>query len=344
MNPDQGAVLLVTPNWEGSLGFFCQRALTQLGFEVRVFDYRQEALGDRYRAHPSKGPLRLVRNRLGVALMNRRLLRTVEEYAPGLILVIKGELIEPYTVKALADKSSSVVVLWYPDASGYLIKRSYRRIAEGMAYYDISFLCDPEHVPSHVRPRIRHQEFLTFACDPEFHRPLKVSTAEKERYASKICFVGNPHGTHSLRDQTLMALHDYPLAIWGKSWEQTPLGKRYPSLLRGPAYGQEMLKVYSSSQIALNLSFARYIIFRNFEVPACGALLMTEDLRALRDFYRLDEEVVAFRNTDDLRAKLDYYLEHPDEIELIAQKGQQRTYAEHTFVHRMKTLVHKAFG
>lgn len=344
MNPDQGSVLLVTPNWEGSLGFFCQRAFTQLGFEVHVFDYRQEALGDRYRAHAPKGPLRLVRNRLGVALMNRRLLRTVEEYAPDLILVIKGELIEPHTVKALADKDSLAVVLWYPDASGYLTKRSYRRITEGMAYYDISFLCDPEHVPSHVRPHIRRQEFLTFACDPEFHRPIEVDAAEKERYASKICFVGNPHGTHSLRDQTLLALHDYPLAIWGKSWEQTPLGKHYPALLRGPAYGQEMLKVYSSSQIALNLSFAQYIIFRNFEVPACGALLMTEDLAALRQFYRPDEEVVVFRNTDDLRAKLDYYLDHPDEIALIARKGQRRTYAEHTFVHRMKTLMSKALG
>ncbi|MFQ6100778.1 MAG: class I SAM-dependent methyltransferase [Anaerolineae bacterium] len=48
MRPRTQRVLLVTPAWKGSLGFFCRRAFEQIGYQVRVFDYRREALGEGY--------------------------------------------------------------------------------------------------------------------------------------------------------------------------------------------------------------------------------------------------------------------------------------------------------
>jgi len=336
MNPRTQRVLLVTPAWKGSLGFFCRRAFEQMGHQVQVFDYRREALGEGYDSAAPASWLSILRNKLRMVLMNRRLRRVVAQLAPDLVLAIKGELIKPSTVKALSRKSGAAVTLWYPDAGRYLTKRSYRRIAQGMGYYDVTFLCDPGNVPEILRPTIRRAESLTFACDPEFHHRVLLTAEEQACYGSRICFVGNSHGSGSLRNSTLTALSEYPL-------ERTSLAETSSATLRGSAYADEMLKVYSGSEIALNLSFDRYLIFRNFEVPACGPLLITEDVPDLEKFFRPGKEVVTFHDVSGLRQKLDYYLAHPGEARAIARGGQRRAHAEHTFIHRMNELLDKVF-
>lgn len=338
------SVLLVTPAWRGSLGFFCRRALEQMGHRVSVFDYRRQALGEGYASRGPAGLVRIMRNKVGVALMNRRLRQAVDRLGPDLVLVIKGELIQPSTVEALSQGSGAAVALWYPDVSLYLTKRSYRRIAQSMAHYHATFLCDLANLPKTLGPTIRRKEFLTFACDPEFHHQVPLTGEERARYGSRICFVGNSHGRGSPRDSTLAALSNYPLAVWGNGWERVPWPQEGALILRGPAHAEHMLKVYSSSEIALNFSFARYLNFRNFEVPACGPLLVTEDVPELARFFRPGEEVVAFQDVSDLRQKLDYYLAHPDQAQAIARRGRRRAHAEHTFVHRMTELLNRVFS
>lgn len=343
MKPRTQRVLLVTPAWKGSLGFFCRRAFEQMGHQVRVFDYRREALGEGYDRAAQASWLRVLCNKLGMASMNRRLRLVVAQFTPDLVLVIKGELIEPSTVKSLIERSSAAVALWYPDPSRRLTEQSFRRIAQGMGHYDVTFLCDPAHIPETMGPTIRRSEFLTFACDPEFHHQVSLTAEEQVRYGSQICFVGNWQGAESPRASMLPALSDYPLTIWGRGWERISLAETGSATLRGPAYADDMLKVYSGSEMALNLSFDRYLIFRNFEVPACGPLLVTEDVPKLESFFRPGEEVVVFHNVDDLREKLDYYLAHPDEARAIAGRGQHRAHTEHTFVRRMEELLSEVF-
>jgi len=337
-------ILLVTPTWEGSLGFFCQRAFRRMGHTVTEFDYRRHALGASYGGTVSAGWAHVALNRLGMALMNRRLRRTVSRYGVDLVLVVKGELVEPSTVRAIGEEGGAATALWYPDAGGYLSKRSYRRIARSMAYYDVTLLCDPAHIPEVLKPTIKRAEFLTFGCDPEYHSRVPLPPEEAAHYGSRLTFVGNPHGAGSRRDSMLVALGDQPLTVWGNSWERTPLAQSPSVALRGPAYGRSMIKVYSGSEIVLNVSYESYLIFRNFEVPACGPLLITEDVRDLPAYFRPGEEVVTFSEIDDLRDKVAYYLAHPDQARAIARRGQARAHGEHTFVHRMQQVLATVFG
>jgi hypothetical protein len=91
-------ILLVTPVWKGSLGFFCMRALQQMGHETQVFDYRITAYGSNEYQQKQAGPLQILRNKAGVAWMNHVLRRTVKQFAPDIVLVIKGEIIEDRTL------------------------------------------------------------------------------------------------------------------------------------------------------------------------------------------------------------------------------------------------------
>ncbi len=82
---------------------------------------------------------------------------------------------------------------------------------------------------------------------------------------------------------------------------------------------------------------------RNFEVPACGTMEMTQDADDMRDYYKLGEEIVVYENEEDLVRKIKYYLAHPEEREEIARKGHERTMREHSTKKRFEDIF-RAIG
>lgn len=334
-------ILILSPVWKGALGFFCQRGFQQLGHDTHAFDYRQVAYGSSQYRKQRAGILRVLRNKAGIVWMNYQLRRLAARLAPDLILAIKGELIEKSTVKHLVERSGAAVALWYPDTSRGLTDRSERRVVDGMRWYDVSFMCDPDHIPDAIRPTIRRMVYLTFACDPEFHHPVTVSAEERERFGGPACFVGNWQGPESPRYALLRHLAGYPIKIWGFGWQESDLEAHGLQVMNQQAYGDDMLKVYSSTLIALNLNFDTYLNFRNFEVPASGPLLVTTAIPQLGEHFRPDEEIVTFENAEELRAKVGYYLQHPDIAAQVARRGMERTHREHTFQNRMAELLEK---
>lgn len=334
-------ILLVTPVWKGSLGFFVERALQQLGHETHVYDYRIVAYGSNKYRQTKAGPLRILRNRVGIQWMNYHLRRFMKHYAPDIVLILKGELVEESTVRHLVEESGAAVALWYPDPSRELLDRSERRILASMRWCDVSFVCDPTHVPDSLLPQIRRMEYLTFACDPEFHHPVTVSEEDRARFGGAACFVGNWQGVESPRYALLQHLAGYPINVWGNGWQASDLAGRGLRVMNQSVYGDDMLKVYSSNGIALNFNFDDYLNLRNFEVPACGPLLITTAVPYLDEYFRLDEEIVTFATPEELRDKVGYYLAHPDIAAQIAKRGQARAHREHTFQQRMVELLDK---
>ena len=329
-------ILLVTPVWSGSLGFFCQRALEALGHTIQAFDYRQHVFGHSNYRREQAGLIEAARNRWNIARMNRRLLNAAQVFAPELMLVIKGELISASTVQAIG-KGGTATALWYPDTSRPLKSRRYRRVVDGMRHYHVSCLCDAGHVPDIVRRVIRNPQRLTFACDPEFHHQVALSVEEQARFGAPICFVGNWQGTESPRYTWLRQLTDYPITVWGLSWDRSGLIEQGLGVRGQAAYGADLLKVYSSSEITVNFNFDDYLNLRNFEAPACGPLLVTTLVSDLDSYFEPDREVVVFTEIEELRAKLTYYLQNPADAARIAKRGWN-AHREHTFQRRMQEL------
>ncbi len=77
---------------------------------------------------------------------------------------------------------------------------------------------------------------------------------------------------------------------------------------------------------------------RNFEVPACGTFELTEDADDLRDYYKLGEEIVVYKDEKDLVEKIRYYLAHPGEREEIARRGYERTIRDHSTEKRFEDI------
>ena len=153
-----------------------------------------------------------------------------------------------------------------------------------------------------------------------------------------VTFVGQPHSNRRGAIDRLRQ-RGFSVRTWGRGWEE------------GRIDHDEMLEVFSGSRI--NLNFANSSIRRPgwrrkkvpaqikgrvFEVPGCGGLLLTEYAQGLEDFYRLDQEIVAFRSYRELESKVGYLLSHEEERAEIASRGYQRTLREHTFEMRLEAI------
>lgn len=107
-------------------------------------------------------------------------------------------------------------------------------------------------------------------------------------------------------------------------------------------YNTELAKIYNASDVNLNISRVQLkttVNQRVFDVPACRAFLITDYREELEEYFEIEEEIVCYRNINELKVLIDYYLHNPGERGRIAEAGYQRVIKGHTYVHRMKGLI-----
>jgi len=115
----------------------------------------------------------------------------------------------------------------------------------------------------------------------------------------------------------------------------------------------ETSKIYCKSKIVLNLHRDSAWIFnqgkdkiiaeslnpRTYEVAASGVFQLVDSSRKeLREKFT-EDEMVTFDSVEDLKRKIDYYLENPDEAKKIAMNAKRRVMSEHTYTHRAKDAL-----
>lgn len=107
-----------------------------------------------------------------------------------------------------------------------------------------------------------------------------------------------------------------------------------------PVFGEDMYRVYRQSKIAVNIANLGSFNMRVFEAMACGCLLVTEKIgHGLLDLFEDGKHLVVYHNDQELFAKVDYYLKHPQEREAIARAGQAEVLAKHSYRQRAQRLL-----
>jgi spore maturation protein CgeB len=119
----------------------------------------------------------------------------------------------------------------------------------------------------------------------------------------------------------------------------------------GPVWGRAKLAIYSGSTLSLNHHHPMNDIVgvnnRAFELAASGACQVVDFKGELPGLFTPGEEVVAYRDLDDLKDQIGYYLAHPDEARAIGDNAMKRALKDHTLRHRIEeilTVVEHRFG
>jgi len=127
------------------------------------------------------------------------------------------------------------------------------------------------------------------------------------------------------------------------------LDARFRAHLHPPVSDEELIRLYSRSQISLgfvevhdrndpSLEVRRHIHMREFEAPMSGALYCTGYLEELTHFFEPGREIVTYRNEEELLDRVRYLLRRPEQAEAIRLAGRRRALAEHTYHHRYLSL------
>lgn len=269
---------------------------------------------------------------------NALLLQQARRFQPDLLWLIgDNTIILPQTLSAIRE-ATGCRILYASGTSPIVFSHSIER--EAARLYDLALVNDLYHGMQWLELGAKRMACLPYvAIDPDFHQPPTLSDEEKARYACDVTFVGTlmPQQLYSERVAALEALRDFDLGIW--SVHDVP--PRLRPHLRGAALGAQMMRVLAGSTISLNPhgDFMRYGgNMRLFEAAALGAFQLCDDRPGIREWFRPDEHLVIYHSLDDLRAKVVYYLAHPEERAALATAAREHVLKHHTYAQRLDQI------
>lgn len=188
-------------------------------------------------------------------------------------------------------------------------------------FFDAVFIAQKDYL-DRFRQSVGHDQvdWLPLAAAPDVHRQWDLPKIHD------VGFVGNLNLAHRTTARARR------LKLIAGRFQTNDFYRFYPP--------EEVGRVYSQSRIVFNTSLADDVNMRVFEGAACGALVLTDSVaNGLGDLFAIGREIVTYADDVDLLGKIAYYLAHEDERAQIARAGYQRAQAQHTYAHRVQTIL-----
>ena len=181
---------------------------------------------------------------------------------------------------------------------------------------------------------------ITAYYQPLAFEPGIVRTLSTEERSHAVTFVGGLSPAHKERQLFVASLAKLvPLECWGYDLDTLRASGVEQTRLHGEVWGVDMFSTLRRSQITINhhidVSQTYANNMRLFEATGCGALLVTDHKDNLHDLFTIGEEVIAYRSLEECAELVRYYLTHQEEARRIADRGQARTFRDHTYAKRM---------
>ena len=180
-----------------------------------------------------------------------------------------------------------------------------------------------------------YQAGFKYLCLPFAANPFKHYPREEEKIYDYFMVTSFGYERALLTYQYIQPIFKKYHGLWaGTDWhfgfgpiptEETPSFRARAKIILNP------LQYY-------NRKYAADITERAFTAAACGAFQIT-NLSPITHLFFNEDEMVCAKNPDEFNRLFDYYLQHARERNRITMKGMKRVFAEHTYFHRIDTLL-----
>jgi spore maturation protein CgeB len=171
--------------------------------------------------------------------------------------------------------------------------------------------------------------YLPLAFNPRLFLP----PSSQIQRSKETIFIGNPAPD---REELLSKL-SFPIFLIGSGWGRVNTGIHRKSA-RSISLN-EVVHLYQTTYAVVNMRQGVNVVnglnMRSFEAPACGTLLLHDDVEDLKRHYVENEEVLVYHNAEELSEML--CLIGNDTI--IAKRGQERAWDEHMYRHRIAKMI-----
>jgi len=279
-----------------------------------------------------------------------RMRQTAEQMRPDAVLVMNGLHVFPpdhlEQVQAIR-RMGILTAIWFVD-DPYVTEETP---LIGLNY-DVVLTHERTCVPLYLSSGCPNVYHLPLAVNPQLFRPMHVPP----EYRSDICFIGMGFWNRvRLMNDLADYLKDKKVFIAGGLWNHMPRYEELRPFIHNAWIPEtEVSKHYNGAKIVINIHrtteagqdnrnslnwAADSINPRTYEIAASGVLQLTDYRAELPERYEVGTEIAAFQSSDHLIALLDHYLNHEEERRRMAVRSFRRTYRQHTFLHRIDTLL-----
>jgi Glycosyl transferases group 1/DUF based on E. rectale Gene description (DUF3880) len=192
------------------------------------------------------------------------------------------------------------------------------------AFFDYVFIAQCDYLDTFKSNGVANVYWLPLACDPDFH---KGQEAQEKLY--DIGFVGRKEAGNGDRSIVLDTL--------SSQFNLNDLNRKYRP--------EEIGIIYSQSQIIFNWAINGDVNMRVFEALCSGRFLLTNTVEnGLDKLFSTKQHLGIYCGVEELLLLAQYYLDHPEERETIAEAGQAEVLAKHTYQHRSQQILSTVFG
>jgi spore maturation protein CgeB len=333
--------------WEGSTAKMRLEALQRLGHRVIGVDTTRPLRG----LHSMwVRAARRVGWAIDTAGANRALLDLAKQHKLEVVWIDKGLTIRPRTLRTLRETAPGVRLVHYSldDMRGK--HNQSRQYLAGIPLYDLHATNKSYNVAELQSMGATRVLFVNNAFCPTLHRPVAVSSEDRERWGGPVGFIG---GFEKERADAIWSLvtGGIPVRVWGETWgsgwvEWAAL-HQHPALKveQRAVFGAEYAKAICSFDI--NLAFLRRSnrdlqTTRSVEIPACGAFMLAQRTAEHQQLFQEGVEAEFFSNHDELFKKCRHYLTHSEARSQIARAGLERcTRSDYSYDRQLHTVLER---
>jgi len=339
---------VVGPMYGGSLPIARYTARALSGLKQRVYGYDLSSFYDGFRGIGGFLKNQTRKDALEtqyVEVLSQAVLEGVTERPIDILICLAQAPMTPKVLTELRQRGIITVMWFVEDCMRF---QTWKYISP---YFDYMFIIQREFTTAVRDAGAGRAIYLPVGCDPDVHRPVDLTPEERARYGSEISFLGAGYNN---RRHMFAHLANRDFKIWGTEWPDCmPFSKMVQDQGRR-LDPEEYNKIFNASTINLNLHssmerdgvepFGDFINPRTFELASAGAFQLVDERTLLSEQFQIGPEMAVFHDGHEMQERIDYYLAHPDERAAIIRASRARALNEHTYQHRLKTMLEHIYA
>ena len=254
---------------------------------------------------------RKIAEEIGIKERDKMLVEICKKEIPTITLFAKCNIMD---VKVLEQCywSTESIVLWMPDGIGSVDDELISKIKIS----NHVFCASPEVIVK-VKKYCKSIHKLHGGYDSNVHRPINVLQTRD------VCFIGKVHG--------------YCVPYRQELWQETKF-----EIVNG-VYAANHSKVVSETKINLALSDGNGMSNRIFKLLAAKGFVLANPWLEMDNDFTPGKDFDVFHSADELKSKIQFYLENKNKREEIAEYGYQtvQQYNELSFAKKIIEVVYE---
>jgi glycosyltransferase involved in cell wall biosynthesis len=282
----------------------------------------------------------------GIDYLNKLFVETVQNYSPDLIILGHSDNLKTESLEKIKNLKKDIkIVQWFEDnlhESGPDPALNQKRLLKYDDFIDHNFITTDPSALKFIKNKKKYS-YLPIPVDKNVE---KLNIYQNNQTIYDLFFTMS-HGVN--RGVLKANKYDVRYPFIEKLLIKNPniLFDIYGYKTRQPIWSEDFYYTINLSKMGLNLSrtnSVKYYTSNRISSLIGNGLMTFIDIKTqLNDFFD-DDEVVFYKNIDDLSEKLNYFRENDSSRKKIAENGQKKYFKFFNSGLIAKYIIHKIFG